>query len=101
MDDQRTNRQGGGVKVPRPRFRLRLMLLIMALCAVVFAWIGVQHQRERRRLKNELAGKEYIRKLFTDDNIVPGREALRKQEVAELEADIAARRQELGLPPAK
>jgi hypothetical protein len=81
MDDQRTDREGG---IKAPQFRLRFMLLIVALCAVVFAWIGVQHQRERIRLMGELTSKEYARKLFTDDNIVPGREALRKQEVWKL-----------------
>jgi hypothetical protein len=100
MDDQGTDREGG-MKPPTLRFRLRLMLLIVALCAVFFAWIGVQRQRERTRLKFELSGKEYIRKSLTDNNIVPGMEAVRRQEVAELEADIAKRREELALPDAK
>ena len=100
MDDQRSDREGS-INPPTLRFRLRLMLLIVALCSVFFAWIGVQHQREHIRLKGELSNQEYIRKSLTDDNIVPGMEAVRKQRVAELEADIAKRREALGLPAAK
>ena len=71
------------------------------LCAVFFAWIGVQRQREHIRLAGELFVIEIDRKSLTDDNIVPGMEAVRKQHVAELEADIAKRREALGLPAAK
>ncbi len=77
------------------------MLLLVALCAVFFAWLGVQRERQRIRLEGELSDREYIRKLLRHDNIVPGWEARRKQEVKELEADIAKRRESLGLPAAK
>ena len=75
------------------RFRLRLMLLVVALFAVFFAWVGVQHHRQRIRLESELSNKEYIHKLFLMDDIVPGMEDVRKQEVKEIEAEIAIRRQ--------
>jgi hypothetical protein len=97
MDDQRNAREGG-TNAPTLRFRLRLMLLIVALCSVFFAWVGVQHEREHIRQMGELSDQEHIRKSLTDDNIVPGMEAVRKQRVAELEADIAKRREVLGLP---
>jgi hypothetical protein len=100
MDDQRTDR-AGGKNPPTLRFRLRLMLLIVALCSVLFAWIGVQHQREHIRQMGKLSDQEYVRKSLTDDNIVPGMEEVRGQRVAELEADIAKRREALGLPAAK
>jgi hypothetical protein len=74
------------------------MLLIVALSAVFFAWVGVQRQRQRIRLMGELFSLEIDRKSLTDDNIVPGMEAVRKQHVAELEAQIENRRVALGLP---
>jgi hypothetical protein len=77
------------------------MLLIVALCAVLFAWLGVQSERERYRLHAELDDKESIRKYLQIGDVVVGKEAIHAQRITELDADIAKRREELGLSPAK
>jgi hypothetical protein len=77
------------------------MLLIIALCAVLFAWLGVQRERKRIRLEAELDDKEFIRKYLQNGEVVSGMEAIHTQRLKELDADIAKRREALGLQPPK
>jgi hypothetical protein len=59
MDDQRTDREGGGSMMrrcpKRLRVGLRLMLLIVALFCVLCAYYRAHRDLQREKLKAELA----------------------------------------------
>jgi hypothetical protein len=89
MDDQRANRESGGVK--RFRISLRLMLLLVAALAVVFAWIGARRNERRANLIGEIRSLEIQRRAPTAG------EKDRQRMFSEIDSEIAKRNAELGV----
>jgi hypothetical protein len=89
MDDQRTNRAGGG-RVRRFQFSVRMMLLITALLAVTCAWVVTKRQAWRAQLKAEIRQIEMMRNTPTDNDVQ------RQRMLAEINAEVAKRRELLG-----
>jgi hypothetical protein len=78
------------------RVGLRRLLLIVALFAVCFAWLGARRERQRQNIRAELDNWQHSRNFALSAPIVPGMEESRRGWLAEIDAEIAKRKELLG-----
>jgi hypothetical protein len=100
MDDQRTDREGGGrltFRLPRMQIGLRLMLLLVALICVLVACYpplsALRHVRIKERL-SALDGQE--RGLEQNDTFQGRPNAKLKAEIVKAKAEVVEQKRRLG-----